>query len=57
MCYVSLFCPFFILLKGVYYKELSLVDNDIALAEQAYYEYLKDPKTISHQDLIKELGL
>lgn len=32
-------------------------EYDIALAEQAHYEYLKDPKTISHEDLMKELGL
>lgn len=32
-------------------------EYDIALAEQAHYEYLKDPETISHEDLMKELGL
>lgn len=32
-------------------------EYDIALAEQANLEYLKDPQTISHEELIKELGL
>ena len=32
-------------------------EYDIALAEQAHYEYLKDNETISHEDFMKELGL
>jgi len=32
-------------------------EYDIALAERAHYEYLKDPETISHEDFMKELGL
>lgn len=32
-------------------------EYDIALAERAHEEYLKDPETISHEDLMKELGL
>lgn len=32
-------------------------EYDIALAEQAHYEFVKDPQTISHEDLMKELGL
>lgn len=30
---------------------------DIALAEQAYDEYVKDPQTITHEEFMKELGL
>lgn len=38
---------------------LEKIENeyDIAIAEQAHNEYMKDPKTISHEDLMKELGL
>ncbi|MEG0276851.1 MAG: DUF6290 family protein [Coprobacillus sp.] len=32
-------------------------EYDIALAELAHCEYLKDSETISHNDLMKELGL
>lgn len=32
-------------------------EYDLALAERAHYEYLKDPETISHEDFMKELGL
>lgn len=32
-------------------------EYDIVLAEQAHEEYLKNPETISHEDLMKELGL
>lgn len=32
-------------------------EYDIALAEQAHYEYLKDTETISHDDFMKELDL
>jgi hypothetical protein len=32
-------------------------EYDIALVEQAYNEYLKDPKTISHEELLKDLGI
>lgn len=32
-------------------------EYDIALAEQAHYEYLNDSETISHDDLMKEIGL
>lgn len=32
-------------------------EYDIALAERAHNEHLKDPKTISHEDFMKELGL
>ena len=32
-------------------------EQDVALAEWAHSEYLKDPETISHEDLMKELGL
>jgi len=32
-------------------------EYDIALAERAHNEFVKDPQTISHEDLMKELGL
>lgn len=32
-------------------------EYDIALAHLAYNEYSKDPQTISHEDLMKELNL
>lgn len=32
-------------------------EYDIALAEQAHNEFTKDSETISHEDLMKELGL
>lgn len=32
-------------------------EYDIALAEQAHKEYMKEPQTISHEDMMKELGL
>lgn len=32
-------------------------EYDIALAEQAHNEFIKDPQTISHEKFMKELGL
>ncbi len=32
-------------------------EYDVALAEQAHQEFLKDPVTISHEGLIKDLDL
>lgn len=32
-------------------------EYDIAIADAAYEEYIKDPETISHKELMKELGL
>lgn len=32
-------------------------EYDIVLAEQAHEEHLKNPEIISHEDLMKELGL
>lgn len=32
-------------------------EYDIVLAEQTHEEYLKNPETISHEDLMKELEL
>lgn len=32
-------------------------EYDIAVGDLAYEEFLKDPQTISHDDLKKELGL
>lgn len=32
-------------------------EYDVALADIAYEEHLKDPQVISHEDLKKELGL
>ena len=32
-------------------------EYDIAIAEQAHREYLKDSETISHEELKKQLGL
>lgn len=35
-----------------------IVDEyDIVLAEQAHNEFVKDPQTVSHEKLMKELGL
>lgn len=31
-------------------------EYDIVLAEQAHNEFVKDPQTVSHEELIKELG-
>lgn len=31
-------------------------EYDVALAEQAHNEYVNDPQTISHSDLLKELN-
>lgn len=32
-------------------------EYDIALAEKAHNEHIKDPETISHEDLMRELNL
>lgn len=32
-------------------------EYDITLAKQVHNEYLNNPETISHEDLMKELGL
>ena len=39
------------------FMELMEDIEDARAADQAYMEYLADPETISHEELMKELGI